>query len=183
LVSNSRRLRINTREGAEFSQKNVPKDFMITAHCLIMGFFAGLGRQSKGNSITFGFSQDNFALDDGVGAVDKTGNIEAFLGLDIFADNFVNFDDLGDTGLDGLSIGQVNSDVFRGINSGDFVSLGLVFFTAVLVFSSTVVITITGGFAGSDLHGFGFVNISNLGDTGRQSVSLVLVRVGAKCVA
>jgi len=182
LVSNSRRLRIGNREGAEFSQKNVPKYFMITAHCLVMGFFAGLGRQSKGNGITLGFSQDNFALDDGVGAVDKTGNVEAFLGLDIFADNLINFDDLGDTGLDGLGIGQVNSDGFGGIDSGDFVSLGLVFLTAVLVFSSTVVITITGGFAGSDLHGFGFLNIVNLGDTGIQSVGLVLVRVGAKYV-
>ena len=63
---------------------------MITGHCLVVGFFAGLGRQSEGNSITFGFSQDNFALDDGVGAVDKTGNIEAFLSLDIFADNLIN---------------------------------------------------------------------------------------------
>ena len=135
---------------------------MITGHCLVVGFFAGLGRQSKGNSITFGFSQDNFALDDGVGAVNKTGNIEAFLGLDIFADNLINFDDLGDAGLDRLSIGQVNSDSFGGINSGDFVGLGLVFFTTVLVFSSTIVISITRCFAGSDLHGFRFLNVANL---------------------
>ena len=136
---------------------------MITGHCLVVGFFAGLGRQSKGDGITFGFSQDNFALDDSVGAVYKTGNVEAFLGLDIFADNLINFDFLDNTGLDGLSIGQVNSDGFGGINSGDFVGLGLVFFTTVLVFSSTIAtMAITRCFAGSDLHGFRFLNIVNL---------------------
>jgi len=165
-----------------FCRKNVPKVLMITAHCLIMGFFAGLGGESKGDGVTFGFSQNNLGLDDGVGGVDQTGNVETSLRLDIFADDLIDFDDLDDTGSDGFGIGQVNSDVKRGIDGGDFVGLGLVFLTAVLVFSCSVVIAITGGFAAGDLHGFGFVNISNFGNASSQSVGLVLVRVGAKLV-
>jgi len=156
---------------------------MITAHCLIVRFFAGLGRQSKGDGVTFGVSQDNFGLDNSVGGVNQFGNIETSLRYNIFADNLIDFDILGDTGLDGFSIGQVNSDVKRGIDSGDFVSLGLVFLTAVLVFSSTVVIAITRWAAGGDLHGFRFFNISNLGNTSGESVGLVLVRVGAKLMS
>jgi hypothetical protein len=155
---------------------------MITAHCLIVRFFAGLGRQSKGDGVTFGVSQDNFGLDNGVGGVNQFGNIETSLRYNIFADNLIDFDILGDTGLDGFSIGQVNSDVKRGIDGGDFVSLGLVFLTAVLVFSS-IVATITRCAAGSDLHGFRFFIISNLGNTSGESVGLVLVRVGAKLMS
>jgi len=161
-------------------QKNVPKDRMITGHCLVVRFFACLGWEGKGDSVTFGVSQDNFGLDDSVGGVNQFGNIETSLRYNIFADNLIDFNFLGDTGLDGFSIGQVNSDVKRGIDSGDFVSLGLVFLTAVLVFSSTVVIAITRWAAGGDLHGFRFFNISNLGNTSGESVGLVLVRVGAK---
>jgi len=165
-----------------FSQKNVPKDCMITAHCLVVGFFAGLGRQSKGNSIAFRIAQDNLGLDDGVGAVDQTGNVEASLGCDIFADNLINFDFLDDASFDGLGIGQVNSDGFGFGDKGDFVGLGLVFLTAVLMFSGTVVIAITGWFAAGDLHGFGFLSISHLGDTSIQSGDFVLVAVCAKRV-
>jgi len=156
---------------------------MITGNCLIMGFFAGLGGESKGDGITFGFSQNNLGLDDGVGGVDQTGNVEASLRLDIFADNLIDFDDLGDAGLDGFSIGQVNSDGQGFGDKGDFVSLGLVFLTAVLMFSCTVTtMAITRCFASGDLHGFRFLSISHLGDASIQSVGLVLVRVGAKLV-
>jgi hypothetical protein len=163
-------------------QKNVPKDRMITGHCLVVRFFACLGGEGKGDSVTFGVSQDNFGLDNGVGGVNQFGNIETSLRYNIFADNLIDFNFLGDTGLDGFSIGQVNSDVKRGINGGDFVSLGLVFLTAVLVFSS-IVATITRCAAGSDLHGFRFFIISNLGNTSGESVGLVLVRVGAKLMS
>jgi len=165
-----------------FRRKTSRKICMITAHCLVVGFFAGLGRQSKGNSIAFRIAQDNLALDDGVGAVNQTGNVEASLGDDIFTDNLIKFDFLDDASFDGFGIGQVNSDGKGFGDKGDFVGLGLVFLTAVLVFSSSIVITITGWFAAGDLHGLGFLSISHLSDASIQSGDFVLVAVGTEFV-
>jgi len=58
--------------------------------------------------------------------------------------------------------------------------LGLVFLTAVLVFSCSVVIAITGGFAACDLHGLRFVLISHLGDLSGESLGLGAVAVCAE---
>jgi len=170
-----------------FAEKRPERLFDDHSLFFVVGFLAGLGGQSKGNSITFGFSQDNLGLDDGVGAVVQTGNVEAFLRLDIFADNLVDFDDLDDASFDGLGVGQDKSDGKGLGDKGNFVGLGLVFLTAVLVFSTITAITgamtaITGCFASGDLHGFRFLGISHLGDTSIQSGVLVAIRVGAKLV-
>ena len=166
--------------GGDFLAEKRPE--MITAHCLIVGFLAGLGGQGKGNSVAVRFSQDDFDLVDNIDGINKFGNVEAFLFDNVFADNLGEDDVFDDAGLDGFGVGQIDGDVKGSVDKGDFVSLGLVFLTAVLVFSCSVVIAITGGFAAGDLHGFGFVNISNLGNASSQSVGLVLVRVGAKLV-
>merc|ERR1740123_1296726 len=146
---------------------------MITAHCLlVVGFLAGLGWQSKGNSVAVRFSQDDFDLVDNIDGINKFGNVEAFLFDNVF----------DDAGLDGFGVGQIDGDVKGSIDKGDFVSLGLVFFTAVLVFSSSVVIAITGRFAACDLHGLRFVLISHLGDTSGESIGFGSVAVCAEFV-
>jgi len=156
---------------------------MITAHCLlVVGFLAGLGWQSKGNSVAVRFSQDDFDLVDNIDGINKLGNVEAFLFDNIFADNLGEDDVFDDTGLDGFGVGQIDSDVKGSVDKGDFVSLGLVFLTAVLVFSCSVVIAITGRFAACDLHGLRFVLISHLGDLSGESCQQWAVAVCAEFV-
>lgn len=155
---------------------------VITAHCLIVGFLAGLGWQGKGNSVAVRFSQDDLDLVDNIDVINKFGNVEAFLFFNVFAFNLGKDDVLDDAGLDGFGVGQFDGDVKGSGDKGDFVSLGLVFLTAVLVFSSSVVIAITGGFAACDLHGLGFVLISHLGDLSGENIQFGSVAVCAECV-
>jgi len=156
---------------------------MITAHCLfVVGFLAGLGGQSKGNSVAVRFSQDDFDLVDNIDGINKFGNVEAFLFDNVFADNLGEDDVFDDAGLDGFGVGQIDGDVKGSVDKGDFVSLGLVFLTAVLVFSSSVVISITGGFAAGDLHGLRFILISHLGDSCGEDIQFGSIAVCAEFV-
>ena len=166
--------------GGDFLAEKRPE--MITAHCLIVGFLAGLGGKGKGNSVTVRFSQDDFDLVNNIDVINKFGNVEAFLFDNVFADNLGEDDVFGDAGLDGFGVGQIDGDVKGSVDKGDFVSLGLVFLTAVLVFSSSVVIAITGGFAACDLHGLRFVLISHLGDTSGEDILFGSVGVCAEFV-
>jgi len=176
-------LRIEERGGGlggDFLAEKRPE--MITAHCLIVGFLAGLGGKGKGNSVAVRFSQDDFDLVDNIDGINKFGNVEAFLFDNVFADNLGEDDVFGDAFLDGFGVGQFDGDVKGSVDKGDFVSLGLVFLTAVLVFSSSVVIAITGGFAACDLHGLRFVLISHLGDTSGEGILFGSVGVCAEFV-
>jgi len=176
-------LRIEERGGGfggRFLAEKRPE--MITAHCLIVGFLAGLGWQSKGNSVAVRFSQDDFDLVNNIDGINKFGNVEAFLFFYVFADNLGEDDVFDDAGLDGFGVGQLDGDVKGSVDKGDFVSLGLVFLTAVLVFSSSVVIAITGRFAACDLHGLRFVLISHLGDLSGENIGFGAVAVCAEFV-
>ena len=82
--------------------------------------------------------------------------------LDVSADNFGDDDVLGDAVLDGLGGGNLDGDGQRFGDKGDTVGLGLVFLTAVLVLTSSVVISVTRRAAGGNLHGFSFLLISHL---------------------
>ena len=166
--------------GGDFLAEKRPE--MITAHCLIVGFLAGLGGKGKGNSVAVRFSQDDFDLVDNIDGINKFGNVEAFLFDNVFADNLGEDDVFGDAGLDGFGVGQLDGDVKGSIDKGDFVSLGLVFLTAVLVFSCSVVISITGGFAAGDLHGLRFILISHLGDSCGEDIQFGSIAVCAEFV-
>jgi len=150
--------------------------------CLIVAFLAGLGWQSKGDSVAVRFTQDDFLLVNNIDVINETSDVEAFVLNDVFADNFGKDDVLDDAGLDGLGVGQVDGDVEGSVDEGNFVSLGLVFLAAVLVFSGTVVVSVSGRLAAGDLHGFGLVLISHLGNLSGESLSFGSIAVGAKLV-
>jgi len=153
---------------------------MITAQWdLVVGFLASLGGEGEGNGVAVGFSQDDFSLVNGVGSILEFGNIEAFLFLNVFADDLGEHNIFGDADLLGFGDRDIDGDGQRLGHQGDLVGLGLVFFVAVLVFASAVVIAITGRLAGGHLHGFGFGLISHLGDLGIEGVVLLDVGVGA----
>jgi len=161
-----------------FSRKTSRKDHSS----LVVGFFAGLGWQSKGDRVAVRFTQDDFLLVNNIGSINKLGNIEANIVNLVFAGNGGDSDVLGDTGLDGFGVGQLNGNLEGFGDKGNFVSLGLVFLTAVLVFTGTVVIAITGGFAAGDLHGLGFIGIGHLGDGSGQVGDKRGIRVGAELI-
>ena len=127
-----------------------------------MSFFASLGGQSKGDSIAVGLSEDNLNLVNGVGAIFEFGDIEAFLFNDVSAFDLSDGDLLGHTVLDGFGNGHIDADVQRHGDQRDSVGLSLVLLATVLVFSSSVVVTVTRGTAGGHLHGLGFGLISHL---------------------
>merc|ERR1740129_2261703 len=128
-----------------------------------LGMRAGLGGEGKGDLVAGGLSNNNLGLVHSVGGVLELGNIEALLFNIISADNLGNFDGLGDTDLDWLGVGNVDLNSERGGDKGDLVGLGLVFLTAKLMFSMTISrSSISGGFAGSDLHGLSLGLISDL---------------------
>lgn len=127
-----------------------------------MAFLASLSGQSQGDGVAVGFAQDHLLLVNSVGTIFELGNVEAFLFFDILAFNFGDDDILGHTGLDWFRSGHIDGNFKGFVDQGNSVSLSLVFFTAVLVFTSTIMITITRRSAGGDLHGLGFVSISHL---------------------
>lgn len=123
---------------------------------------AGLGGQGQGDGVAVGLSEDDLGLVDGVGSVLELGNVEALLLLDVVADNLGDDDVLGHAVLDGLGDGDVDVNDKGFGDEGNLVALGLVLLTAVLVFASSVVGTVSGGTAGCHLHGLGLGLISHL---------------------
>jgi hypothetical protein len=158
------------------------KTSRIDHSSLVVGFFAGLGGQGEGDRVAVRFTQDDFLLINNVGSINKLSNIEANIVDFVSAGNCGDNDVLDDTGLDGFGVGQLKSNIEGFGDKGNFVSLGLVFLTAVLVFTSTVVIAITGGFAAGDLHGLRFIGISHLGDGSGQVRDKRGIAVGAEFV-
>merc|ERR1712088_250198 len=118
-------------------------------------FGASLGGEGKGDCITVGLAKNKIDLIDGVGSFFELSNVEAFLFLD------VSTFDLGDDNVFG------DANLFWDWDQRNAISLGLVFSSAVLVFSGTIVITVAGWAAGGDLHGFGFLLVSHLGGGSR----------------
>merc|ERR1712088_443620 len=95
-------------------------------------FGASLGGEGKGDCITVGLAKNKINLIDGVGSFFELSNVEAFLFLD------VSTFDLGDDNVFG------DANLFWDWDQRNAISLGLVFSSAVLVFSGTIVITVAG---------------------------------------
>ena len=129
---------------------------------LVMTFGASLGGEGEGDGITVGLAENGFDLIDSVGTVFELGNVEASFFHDVVADNFGEDDVLGDAALDGFGDSDGHGHLSGDCDQGDAVSLGLVFSSAVLVFTGTIMITVSGRRAGGDLHGFGFLLVSHL---------------------
>lgn len=121
-----------------------------------------MGGEGEGDGITVGLAENGFDLIDSVGTVFELGNVEAFFFHDVVADNFGENNVLGDAALDGFGDSDGHGHLSGDCDQGDAVSLGLVFSSAVLVFTGTIMITVSGRRAGGDLHGFGFLLVSHL---------------------
>merc|ERR1739842_71599 len=144
-----------------------------------LGMRAGLGGKGKGDLVTGGLSNNNLGLINSVGRILELGNIEALLFNIISADNLGDFG-LGDTDLNGLGVSNVDFNGEGGGDKGDLVGLGLVFLTAKLMFSMTISrSSISGGFAGSYLHGLSLGLIGDLGGLSRGDNIFLLISVGA----
>jgi len=146
---------------------------------LVVLLGASLGGQSQGDIIAVGLAKDNFSLVNDIHIILKLGNVEALLLLDVLADNLGDGDVLGHAVLDWLWGSNINLDVQWDSDKGDLERLGLVFLMTVLVLTSSVVVTITRGLAGGDLHGLSFGLICDLGGGGNQGLWLGDIVVGA----
>ena len=145
-------------------RKKLSHCILIKVHhsSLVVSFFASLGGQSQSDSVAVGFSQDNSDLVNGVGSIFEFGHIEAFLFNNVSAFDFGDGDLLGHAVLDGFGDGDLDGHVQGDGDKGDSVGLSLVLLATVLVFSSSVMVTVSGGTAGGHLHGLGFGLISHL---------------------
>ena len=144
------------------------------------GMRTGLGGEGKGDLVTGRLSNHNLGLVHGVGGVLELGNIEALLFNIISADDLGDFNGLGDADLDGLGVSDVDLNGEGGGDKGDLVGLGLVFLTTKLMFSVTISrSSISGGFAGSYLHGLSLGLIGDLGGLSGGDNIFLLIGVGA----
>ena len=80
---------------------------------MMVTFGASLGGEGKGDGIAVGLAKNITDLIDGVGAIFKFGNVEAFFFDDIIADNFIDDDLFGYTFLNWNRYGRFNSHVQR----------------------------------------------------------------------
>merc|ERR1712088_1273940 len=134
-------------------------------------FGASLGGEGKGDCITVGLAKNMIDLFDGVDSIFKLSDIEAFLFLDVSAFNLGDSNCFGDTHFSGDRDGNINGHFQRYGDQRNTISLSLVFSSAVLVFSGTIVITVAGWAAGvgtdfSFHNGFSlFAHGSDLGVT------------------
>jgi len=161
-------------------RKKLSHCILIKVHhsSLVVSFFASLGGQSQSDSVAVGFSQDNSDLVNGVGSIFEFGHIEAFLFNNVSAFDFGDGDLLGHAVLDGFGDGDLDGHVQGNGDKGDSVGLSLVLLATVLVFSSSVMVTVSGGTAGGHLHGLGFGLISHLGGGSRHGFFLLDIVIG-----
>ena len=129
---------------------------------MVVTFGASLGGEGKGDCITVGLAKNEIDLIDGVGSIFELSNVEAFLFLDVSTFDLGDDNVFGDANLFWDWDGNINGHFQWDGDQRNAISLGLVFSSAVLVFSGTIVITVARWAAGGDLHGFGFLLVSHL---------------------
>merc|ERR1711892_657366 len=133
-----------------------------------MGLAARLGWEGEGDLFTAGFSNDDLLLVNSVGSINKLGNIEALVLNLVLTLNLGDLNGLGDTDLLGGRVGKHTGLLEGDSDKGDLISLGLVFLTAHLVFSSIT----------SHLHGLRLLVIGDLGGGARGNNLLLLIHIG-----
>merc|ERR1719237_542934 len=87
---------------------------------------AGLGVEGEGDLLAAWLPDDDLLLVDGVGGVDKLGNVEALVLNLVLALDLGDGDVLSDTDLLGGRVGKAALDSERGSDKRDLVGLGLV---------------------------------------------------------
>ena len=139
-------------------------------------------REGEGDLFTAWFTNDDLLLVNSVGSISKLGNIEALVLNLVLALNLGDLDSLGDTDLLGGRVGKHAGLLKGGSDEGDLVSLSLVFLTAYLVFSMTMMTiswrSVPRDSTSSHLHSFRLLVISNLGGGARGDNLLLLVHIG-----
>merc|ERR1712106_672330 len=148
-----------------------------------MGLAARLSGEGKGDLFTAGFSNNNLLLVNSVDSINKLGNIEALVLDLVLAFNLSDLNSLGDTDLLGGRVCEHAGDLKGDSDKGDLVSLGLVFLTAHLVFSSMTsslvsISTISSSSTSSHLHGLRLLVIGDLGGGARGNNLLLLIHIG-----
>lgn len=110
---------------------------------MILG--ADLSGQSQSDLLAVGVTQSDLSLVNTDGGIFQLGQIDASLFFDIVADDLVDLDLLGHALLLGLGNGNVDVDLQGFVDQGHSVFLGLVFLSAVLVFSMVVLVLSVAG--------------------------------------
>merc|ERR1712106_488545 len=148
-----------------------------------MGLAARLSGEGKGDLFTARFSNNNLLLFNSVGSINKLGNIEALVLNLVLAFNLSDLNSLGDTDLLGGRVGEHAGNLKGDSDKGDLVSLGLVFLTAHLVFSTITsslvsISTISSSSTSSHLHCLRLLVIGDLGGGARGNNLLLLIHIG-----
>ena len=144
------------------------------------GLAAGLGVEGEGQLLTAWLSNDDLLLVDGVGGINKLGDVEALVLNLVLAHNNGDLKGLGDTHPLGVGVSQLAGLLLGLSDKGDPVGLGLVLLTAVLVLSLPVAGgSVPAGVAGGHLHGLGLVSKGDLGGGAVSDNILPLVLKGA----
>ena len=148
----------------------------------VVGLAAGLGREGQGDLLTAWLSDDGLHLVDGVGGINKLGDIEADVLDLVLTLDLCDLNGLGHTDFLGSWVRKRAGDLQGGGDQGNLVSLGLVLLTTDLMFSlavSMVTIAIASSSTGSHLHGLRLVLVGHLGGGAGGGDGLLLVHVGA----
>ena len=148
----------------------------------VVGLAAGLGGEGQGDLLTAWLSDDGLHLVDGVGGINKLGDVEADVLDLVLTLDLCDLNGLGHTDFLGSWVRKRAGDLQGGGDQRNLVSLGLVLLTTDLMFSlavSMVTIAIASSSTGSHLHGLGLVLVGHLGGGAGGGHGLLLVHVGA----
>jgi len=144
---------------------------------------AGLSVEGEGDLLAAGLPDDDLLLVNGVGGIDKLGNVKALVLNLVLALDLSDGDVLGDTDLLGGRVGKAALDSKGGSDKGDLVGLGLVLLVAHLMLTVVGVSSVSIGrgldSTGSHLHGLRLLVVGDLGGLAVSDDILPLVDVGA----
>jgi len=141
---------------------------------------ACLCREGEGNIFTAWFSNDHLLLVNGVGSINKLGNIEALVLNLVLTLNLGDLNSLGHTDSFWGRVSQRTGHLERGSDERDLVCLSLVLLSTHLVFSVTISRrAISRCTTSSHLHSLRLLIISNLGGGARSSHIFSFVLIGA----
>merc|ERR1719483_1346495 len=148
-----------------------------------MGLAACLGWEGEGDLFTAWFSNDHLLLVNGVGSINKLGNIEALVLNLVLTLNLGDLNSFGHTDLLGGRVGKHAGELKRGSDERDLVCLSLVLLTTHLVFSLAIsllmTISISSSSTSSHLHSLRLLIISNLGGGAWGDYFFLFIHIGA----
>ena len=155
----------------------------ISSPMISVALGATLSWQREGDLLAAGLPNNDLLLVNGVGGIDKLGNVEALVLNLVLALDLSDGDVLGDADLLGGRVGKAALDSEGSSDKGNLVGLGLVLLMADLVLTMVGVGSVAVGrgldSTSGDLHGLRLLVIGDLGGLAVSDNIFPLVDIGA----